>query len=264
MNDFQKKYYEQPSFWNYDYATDPIEKKRIEEIYKIIPKDVKTILDVGCGNGSFLNFLLKTNKYNGLMGVDFSQEALKYVKTEKIGGNISELPFENNSFDLVTCLEVLEHLTEEEFNKGIAEIQRVSKKYIIVTVPNEEDIQNSLVMCPKCYCWFNSYFHLRSFQKQDLEKTFDNFTLFDFKKIGPESKIYKYPPFLLSFYRSWLKPTPLATAICPQCGYKYAKKENLSNDHNHITFSRIVKNIIKSVVPKETKSQWIMALYIKK
>lgn len=94
-------------------------------------------------------------------------------------------PFKNESFDLVTSLEVLEHLPQEDFKRGISELQRVSKKYILITVPNEGDLERSLVMCPKCYCWFNPYFHMRSFNKKSLQNLFEKFNPIKIKEIGP-------------------------------------------------------------------------------
>jgi len=57
MKDYKKSYYEQSSFWDYDYFNVSAEKERLEEIIKVIPFDVRTILDVGCGNGAFVNEL---------------------------------------------------------------------------------------------------------------------------------------------------------------------------------------------------------------
>ena len=73
---------------------------------------MQTILDVGCGNGAFINTIASTflNKFDRIVGVDSGIAALKYVKVEKYNVSISRLPFKNKSFDLVTFLEVLERL----------------------------------------------------------------------------------------------------------------------------------------------------------
>ena len=266
MNNFQKEYYEQKSFWDHGYLEDPIEKNRIEEIIKIIPDEVKTILDAGCGNGSFLNFLKKNNKYDRLTGIDFSEEALKYVQTEKIKGSISRLNFKDIEFDLITCLEVLEHLPQDDFRDTISEIQRVSRKYIIITVPNSEDIEHSLVNCPKCYCSFNPYFHLRHFDESKLKYLFDNFKPIIIKTVGPISIYKKYNKFILDLYHVFRKNPPTQTAICPQCGYqqKEQNKENNANKKFLPSAYRILKNIFKIFVPTEKKHRWLLALYVKK
>jgi len=62
--------------------------------------------------------------------LDISHNALEHVKTEKVQGIIENLPFEDNSFDLVLCCEVLEHLPDDIYQYALKEIQRVSNEYI--------------------------------------------------------------------------------------------------------------------------------------
>jgi len=127
MTNFERDYYEQSALWEKDFLSIPAERERIIETIEIIPPDVQTILDVGCGNGAFLNSL--PDGYQAI-GLDFSREALKYVKTKANCGDIVALPFKSASFDLVTCLEVLEHLSSGVFEKALSELQRVSKRKI--------------------------------------------------------------------------------------------------------------------------------------
>jgi len=269
MKDYKKEYYERSSFWNYDYLNVPAEKERLEEIIKIIPSDVRTILDVGCGNGAFVNALadILPGRFGKIVGADFSKEALKYVKVEKYKASISDLPFKNESFDLVTSLEVLEHLPQEDFKRGISELQRVSKKYILITVPNEDDLEHSLVMCPKCYCWFNPYFHMRSFNKKILQNLFEKFNLIKIKEIGPIKEYRSYNRLLLTFYRAWRKALPPKTAICSQCGYQ--RNEPLQTIKNNNSSSILLKLLLlfkplaKIIWPSKKKKRWLLALYEK-
>lgn len=73
-------------------------------------------------------------------GVEYSQEAIKLGK--KLFPNLTfkegsayELPYEDSSFDLVVCTEVLEHLDQPA--KVLNEVLRTSKKYVLISVPNE-------------------------------------------------------------------------------------------------------------------------------
>jgi len=75
-----------------------------------------------------------------LEGIDYSLDAIKlgkqvhpYLNIKR--GDIYNLVYEDNSFDLVICTEVLEHL--ENPAKALKEIERVSSKYVLLTVPNE-------------------------------------------------------------------------------------------------------------------------------
>jgi len=259
MKNYQKKYYEQPILWNYDYLKIPQERERLWEVINMIPTDVRSVLDVGCGNGVFINTLIKAfpNKFNKIIGVDFSSEALRYVKTEKIYGNISNLPFENKSFDLVTSLEVLEHLSEDEFNKGILELQRVSKKYIIITVPNDQNLEELLVRCPKCYCWFNLYSHVRSFNKHSLCNLLEDFKRIEIKEIGPAE--FHYHPLIIKFYHICKKPSMPKIAICPQCGYQV--KQKACNEGKDKKIFLFLVRYLARIFFSSRKKKWLLALY---
>lgn len=100
----------------------------------------KTILDVGCGEGFVDQFLIKKNPQYRISGIDISPESIRLAKKrvpELLArqGNVYNLSFKDNSFDLVICMEVLEHLDKPQ--KAIKEIRRVSKKYCLFSVPNE-------------------------------------------------------------------------------------------------------------------------------
>ncbi|RJR16740.1 MAG: class I SAM-dependent methyltransferase [Nitrospiraceae bacterium] len=101
---------------------------------------VMSVLDAGCGEGFVLSEFRNRNVGVQLEGVDFSEAALNmgrkmfpYLNLKK--ENIYNLPYKDNSFDLVICTEVMEHL--ETPRKVLDEIMRVSKKYCLFSVPNE-------------------------------------------------------------------------------------------------------------------------------
>lgn len=109
----------------------------IREARKLKPN---TVLDVGCGEGFTLMRLHKEKIGKKLSGIDNMEQAIKLgkklhpqFKIEK--GDIYKLPYKDNSFDLVLCMEVLEHL--ENPVAALKELKRVSKKYVLLSVPNE-------------------------------------------------------------------------------------------------------------------------------
>ena len=89
------------------------------------------------------------------MAVDRSATALKRVPEPKLCISGDQLPFEDSSFDLAVCSEVLEHLPEPLLANVTAELQRVARRTIIVTVPFEEDIHHFQVTCAQCAHRFN-------------------------------------------------------------------------------------------------------------
>src|SRR5688572_17161702 len=96
----------------------------VEDIRTAMDKADLKILDVGCGTGANL---LMLNKFGKAEGVDLSQQALDFCEQRGIEGvkygAAEDLPFGDDSFDLVTALDVLEHLDDDA--DGLNEIFRV-------------------------------------------------------------------------------------------------------------------------------------------
>jgi 2-polyprenyl-3-methyl-5-hydroxy-6-metoxy-1,4-benzoquinol methylase len=96
-------------------------------------------LDVGCGDGlTIATYLTRTT--GGCIAVDVSQAAVSQAKSHGVDARLiddaAELPFADSSFELVTCIEVLEHLFDAE---GAArEIARVLVPggHLVAQVPN--------------------------------------------------------------------------------------------------------------------------------
>lgn len=93
------------------------------------------ILDVGCGTGANIRML---SQFGEAEGVDVSDDALEFcrkkgLKVEK--GTAEELPFADESFDLTTALDVIEHLDDDA--AGLKEMFRVTRKggYSLIFVP---------------------------------------------------------------------------------------------------------------------------------
>ncbi len=84
------------------------------------------ILDVGCGTGGNLEML---EKFGAAEGVDVSDDALEFCQSKGLTvhkGLAEELPFADESFDVVTALDVVEHLDDDV--AGLKEMYRVTKR----------------------------------------------------------------------------------------------------------------------------------------
>ena len=94
----------------------------------------KTVLDVGCGNGYFT---WHWQKIADVTGLDMSPGMLKLNPCNKlVRGSALELPFNDNSFDLVFCANLLHHLDEP--GKALQEMGRVSRHYVALVEPNRD------------------------------------------------------------------------------------------------------------------------------
>ena len=98
-----------------------------------------TALDVGCATG----FVVEALRELGVAaeGVDISRYAITHAAAGARGhirqGDLrSGLPFEDGTFDVVTALETLEHLSPPDVPAAIAEIARVTNRWVLCTIPS--------------------------------------------------------------------------------------------------------------------------------
>lgn len=99
---------------------------------KILP-GASNLLDVGCGRGYWLK-LLQDKTSLQLSGSDvFDVPPLSGIRYNK--STILELPFEDKSFDIVTCHHTLEHI--KNIDIAISELKRVAKKQLMIVVPRQ-------------------------------------------------------------------------------------------------------------------------------
>ena len=114
------------------------------------------ILDVGCGTGANLEMLAQFGKAEG---VDVSDDALDFCRRKGLTvqkGLAETLPFDDESFDVTTALDVVEHLDDDI--AGLQEMYRVTKRggYSLVFVPAfmwlwgvQDDISNHRIRYTK-------------------------------------------------------------------------------------------------------------------
>lgn len=140
LKDHQKRmYFEDP--WNiYWHGT------RLQEILRMVSGvPFEGFLDVGCAEGYYMKLLPNLAKNIPsdlplLAGLDIARNYLLKAKKDGhkaswIVGDIHMLPFKANSFDLVLCAEVLEHVLNPE--RAFDELLRVSKKFLLITLAGE-------------------------------------------------------------------------------------------------------------------------------
>ena len=91
----------------------------------ILSMNPKTLLDVGCGKG----LLVEWAKKQGVEAI-----GLDFASGYGVQADLLNMPFEDNAFDIVTAFDVLEHLRPEDLTKGLDEISRVARKWMLFSI----------------------------------------------------------------------------------------------------------------------------------
>lgn len=152
------------------------ERERIRLTASAVPLGVKRVLDVGCGDGR-VSEAIRQRHACILVAFDLSTTALHRVTGLKVCGSAAQMPFRDRSFDLVLCTETMEHFPEEIYGEVTKEISRVANDFILITVPNKENLTENLAVCPSCSSQFHVWGHWRSFSTRTLENLFGQFQL---------------------------------------------------------------------------------------
>jgi len=117
-------------------------RKRIAVVFdELLPEDIsgKKLLDAGCGTGWFSKRACERGAE--VTSMDLGEKLLEKVAqkcdSKRIVGSVLEMPFEDNTFDIVVSSEVIEHVTEPA--TAIYEMHRVLKPggALVLTTPNK-------------------------------------------------------------------------------------------------------------------------------
>ncbi len=125
--------------WRKDNSNYQIDiRRKIEGKNPILIKKIfrpKKALDMGCGPGALMYLLheLGVNCYGLDPSKDVKKISPKKIQSKIKLGSTSMNNEKSNSYDLVICREVFEHLTILEIKKAVSELCRISSKYIYLT-----------------------------------------------------------------------------------------------------------------------------------
>ena len=131
----------------YPFKTGKAELPRVRQVLGFLHGiEFDTLLDVGSGRGVFLLPFMEEFAQVQVTSLDLLDKRVTFLNELAVGGysqltaynkNICDQPFPENSFDVVTLLEVLEHIPEVD--KAVAAAVKMARKYIVVSVPSKED-----------------------------------------------------------------------------------------------------------------------------
>lgn len=129
---------------------DPFTEDRYRQFHRFLPKNARSVLDIGCNTGrggSVLKGLDNSLKIYGLDAVRDRLDRLpKNVYEEGVHGYSTQIPNEDSTYDTVVAGEFIEHIYQADVDQTLGEIFRVLKigGRLLLTTPNPGDIKRKM------------------------------------------------------------------------------------------------------------------------
>lgn len=112
------------------------------QLKEVLDQKPTSVFEVGVGDRVFGSFI-KNNTTISYTSVDVAEDLHPDVV-----GSILELPFADKSFDVVCAFEVLEHLPFEQFDRALAELARVARTHVVISLPHFGPMLSFLLKIP--------------------------------------------------------------------------------------------------------------------
>jgi SAM-dependent methyltransferase len=169
-------------FWDYMGATPGFEdlyfaKRSGRALIRHVARKIRigTAVDMGCGRGDLLHLLL--DRGYDAYGADQSQASVDAVNARFQGnphfhGAVVGTALPDGIADTVFMLEVVEHMDDGALTQALGDARRILRSggHLVLTTPNDENLQAAKRMCPECGAVFHQMQHVRSWTAQTLSQ----------------------------------------------------------------------------------------------
>jgi hypothetical protein len=193
-------------------------------------------------------------KIGHIVSVDLPRPVARQPGCSVAFASIQNLPFRNRVFDIVICTEVLEHLPDAVLVEGVQELQRVSRKYILVSVPYRQRVWNEMFKCAECGSVTNCMGHLHYMDERRLIDMFAGASPERIEFIGRREGYG--PDWLYAAARRWGRVwDDHQFGPCPSCGKTTrAVKPNLIGE----VLQRIIWRVQRAA---EAHPAWVLMVF---
>ena len=147
------------------------ERQRLARTAELLPDDATTCLEIGFNDQRISRIL---ERYD-VCSIDIPGPRPVTITHKLAYATIAALPFRDRAFELSVCTEVLEHLPDDVLASGVAELARVSSRYLLISVLNRQRVWNELSKCGACGYESNSMGHIHYFDDDRLSALFPDF-----------------------------------------------------------------------------------------
>jgi len=152
----------------------PREQARLEDILRLVPTNRSTVLEIGTRDGFICSKLI--NIFEEVTALDLELPVLEHRRIKPVKGDVRDLQFEDNAFDVVLCAEVLEHIPPIDLPRACSEVLRVSRHEALIGVPYKQDLRSGKTTCGACGRVNPPWGHVNSFDEHQLVQLFQGMT----------------------------------------------------------------------------------------
>jgi SAM-dependent methyltransferase len=146
----------------------PLEQARAADLLRLLPRNRRTVLDVGARDGFFSALLCEY--FEEVTALDLRLPQFHIERVRNVQGDVTCLEFPADSFDVVFCAEVLEHVPQVE--KACREIVRIARNEVLIGVPFQQDTRLDRTTCQMCGRASPPWGHVNSFDESGLHRLF--------------------------------------------------------------------------------------------
>ncbi len=190
--------------------------KILKIIGTISKKEIKTFLDIGCTDGSWARTVKEILQCDAF-GIDISLPSVLAAEKKSINAKVVDItqgiPFNDNTFDLITMVEVIEHVFDTDF--VLKEVYRILRPggYFFITTPNLCSLHNRIKILLGGHPKFLEY--------NITNKTADHIRVYTFKALENQLKRHG---FIIIKKTTGNFPWPMANNWMPKSLKKIAAK----------------------------------------
>lgn len=256
MADNFQNYYQREDLWSAEVVTP--HGAVASEIIAMLPAEAGSILDVGCGNGAISNAISD----RVVIGSDIALAAIKHMRHPACLADIGEMPFADDSFDLVMATDVLEHIPDSQYAKACAEIARISRRWILIAVPYRELLDSATVDCAACGKLYHVHWHQRSYDESFLGQHWAGVAPVSRWILAGERWIWSSQAVLDLKHAALGRNYDFPQAVCPDCGtLRGDKPATISSDERD--FESLQYSLVETGAAQRPPRSEILALFDK-
>ena len=152
------------------YRQTDAEQARTADILGLVPAGGRRALDIGARDGHFSRRLAE--RFDEVVALDLQAPAIQHPRIASLAGDITQLPFDDGTFDFVLCSEVLEHIPPAQLALACREVARVASSRILIGVPYKQDLRIERTTCLTCGKRNPPNGHVNSFDEVRLTQLF--------------------------------------------------------------------------------------------